>query len=166
MIILASTVAGSLAIGLIAGANDEPSKKAEDPDLVADLKLIQGSWELQHGNEGKGRPTTRSVKTIEGNVETLRRYNAKTGKKTHEHSVEIKLSKSGEVRVCTFYAVGGSPENGLSFVYKVDAENYYDIPGLLQGREYRNYQQTPKIWHWKRIIEKEAVEPKPAPNTN
>ena len=29
----------------------------------------------------------------------------------------------------------------------------WDIPGILQGDEYRNYQQTPTIWHWKRIAE-------------
>lgn len=140
-----------LAVCLIAAAQDAPNQNDKDADLTADLELIQGSWELQHGNEGKGRPTTRSIKTIEGNKETLRRYNAKTGKKTHEHSMLIKLSKSGEVRVCTFYREGGSPENGASFVYKVDEENYYDVPGLLQGRDYRNYQETPTVWHWKRL---------------
>jgi len=172
--IAATALIGSLAIGLMANAQETNTKQdteaiqptnpkpAADPDLVADLKLIQGSWELQHGNAGKGRPTTRSIKTIEGNKETLRRYNAATGKKNSEHSVEIKLSKSGEVRVCTFYRVGGSPDQGLSFVYKVDAENYYDIPGMLQGREYRNYQETPKVWHWKRLAPEDVpVESEP-----
>lgn len=123
---------------------------AEDADLAADLKLIQGTWELQHGNPN-GRPTTRSVKTITGNKETLRRFNAKSGKKTHEHSVEIKLSKSGEVRVCTFYRVGGKPDNGQSFIYRVDKENFYDITGMLQGATYRNYSNSPHVWHWKRV---------------
>lgn len=131
-------------------AKAEVNSEPEDADLAADLKLIQGSWELQHGNKG-GRPTTRSVKTITGNTETLRRFNAKTGKQVREHSVEIKLSKSGEVRVCTFFRVGGDAANGSSFVYRVDEENFYDIPGMLQGGEYRNYSDTPKVWHWKRI---------------
>lgn len=146
-----TAVLSLLSVCLLAGAQKENQEQA-DPDLVADLKLIQGSWELQHGKLG-GHPTTRSVKTIEGNKETLQRFNRVSGKKTHEHSVEIKLSKTGDVRVCTFYAVGGNPDNGASFVYKVDAEHFYDIPGMLQGREYRNYQETPKVWHWKRITE-------------
>jgi len=132
-----------------------------DQDLAADLKLLQGSWELVHGNEGKGRPTTRSVKTIVGNKETLRRYSVSTGKLGHEHSVEFKLTRSGGVRVMTFYRVGGSPEQGLSYVYKVDEDNFWDIPGLLQGGVYRNYQNNPTIWHWKRVKEGAAGDDKP-----
>jgi hypothetical protein len=144
--------------GLFAtGADDAPADKV----LAADLALLQGSWELLHGNEGKGEPNTRSVKTIEGNVETLRRYSIKTGKLNREHSVAFKLSKSGNVRVFTFYAVGSSPEYGASYVYKVDKNNFYDIPGLLHGDEYRNYQDQPKVWHWKRVVDEDA-EPAPA----
>jgi hypothetical protein len=106
-----------------------------------------------HGNEGKGAPSIRSIKEIKGNQETLRRYDVKTGKLTREHSVDFALSRSGDVRVFTFYPVGGDPKQGQSFVYKVDAENFYDIPGLLQTDAFRNYQQTPRVWHWKRIKE-------------
>ena len=135
-------------------SNSMAQERSElDTALADDLELLQGSWELLHGNEGKGAPTVRSVKTIEGNVETLRRFNLKTGKKTHEHSVEFNLSKSGNVHVMTFFSVGGKAENGLSYVYKVDKDNFWDIPGLLRGDEYRNYQKTPKIWHWKRVVE-------------
>ena len=152
---------GMLSLTIIAVAQDKKPdsqavKTSEDKDLAADLKLLQGSWELLHGNEGKGRPTVRSVKTIEGNKETFRRYSLDTGKMTREHSAELQLTKSGDIRVCTFYPVGGSPDNGMSFVYKVDEENFWDIPGILQGDEYRNYQQTPTIWHWKRIAEEKA----------
>ncbi len=129
---------------------------AADKDLAADLVLLQGSWELLHGNEGKGPANTRSVKTIEGNIETLRRYGIKSGKLGHEHSVEFKLSKSGSVRVFTFYGVGGSPKHGESYVYKVDKNNFFDIPGLLHGGEYRNYQSHPKVWHWKRVVDKDS----------
>ncbi|MBI1313203.1 hypothetical protein GC176_18075 [bacterium] len=145
-----------IAFSLMSDAQDDAKT---DPELVADLKLLQGSWELHHGNEGKGRPNTRSVKTIEGNKETLRRYSVATGKLVREHSVEFQLSKSGSVRVMTFYGVGGSPEQGLSYVYKVDEENFWDIPGLLQGGEYRNYQNEPTIWHWKRVRENAAAAP-------
>jgi hypothetical protein len=143
---------------MIAVAQDEKAastaeKTSDDKDLAADMKLMQGTWELFHGNEGRGRPTSRAVKTIEGNKETFRRFSLETGKMTHEHSQELQLTKSGDIRVCTFYRVGGSPDDGMSFVYKVDEENFWDIPGMLQGDEYRNYQQTPTIWHWKRVTE-------------
>ena len=149
---IAILTAGLLALTLIARAQEEkPARVTEDKDIAADWKLLQGTWELIHGNEGKGRPTIRTLKTIEGNKETLRRYAIDTGKMVHEHSVELQLTKSGSVRVCTFYGVGGSPENGASFVYKVDKENFWDIPGVLQGDEYRNYQNDPTVWHWKRV---------------
>jgi hypothetical protein len=127
--------------------------KSEDDALAKDLEFLQGKWELFHGNEGKGEPTIHSVKEIKGNQETLRRYDVKSGKMTHEHSVDFTLASSGSVRVFTFYPVGGNPKQGQSFVYKVDAENFYDIPGLLQGEMYRNYQESPKIWHWKKVKE-------------
>jgi len=151
-------------LGLAAGAalSQADEAKAEDDPLAADLKLLQGKWEMIHGNEGKGAPTIRSVKEIKGNRETLRRYNIKSGKVTSEHSVDFVLSTSGAVRVFTFYPVDGDPKSGASFVYKVDAEHFYDIPGLLQGDAYRNYQPNPTVWHWKKVKEekedKEAKE--------
>ena len=39
----------------------------------------------------------------------------------------------------------------MSFVYKVDKDNFYDIPGLLYGDKFRNYQDRSNIWHWKRL---------------
>lgn len=125
-------------------------------ELEADLALLQGTWELLHGNEGKGSPNTRSTKTISGNTETLRRFKIATGEMTREHSVEFELSKSGSVHVFTFYAPGGSSENGVSYVYKVDKNNFFDIPGLLHGDQYRNYQKKPQVWHWKRVDEQQT----------
>lgn len=136
-------------------------KKAEADPLADDLKLLQGKWELTHGKDAAGQPTLHSVKEIKGNEETLRRYDAKTGKMTSEHTVAFALSQSGDVRVFTFYPLGGDPKQGASFVYKVDAESFYDIPGLLHGDTYRNYQPSPTIWHWKRVKEtKEEKETK------
>lgn len=128
----------------------------QDPDLSQDLELLQGSWELLHGKDAAGRPTTRSIKTIKGNIETLQRFNAQTGDKTHEHSVEIQLAKSGDLRVLTFFAVGDSPQNGSSTVYKVDKDNLWDVPGLLHGDVYRNYMQKPTVWHWRRVSHGDA----------
>jgi hypothetical protein len=147
-----ATVSLSLALSVA-------SVKAEDDEALAqDLKLLQGKWEMLHVNDAAGKPTLHSVKEIEGNRETLRRYDVKTGKLLREHTVEFKLSKSGDVHVFTFYAVGGDPSQGASFVYKVDADNFYDVPGLLQGDTHRNYQDSPSVFRWKRV----KPDPKPA----
>ena len=127
------------------------AEKNEDDIVVRDLKLLEGKWELLHGESGSG--ALRSIKEIKGNRETLRRYDANTGKLIREHEVEFKLSRSGEIRVFTFYPIDGDPQQGQSFIYKVDAENFYDVTGLLQGETYRNYQESPRVWHWKKVKE-------------
>jgi hypothetical protein len=138
-------------------AQDErPAEEA----TAEDLKLLQGKWELMHGNDGSGGPSIYSVKEIAGNRETLRRYDVQSGKKIREHAVDFTLGTSGDVRVFTFYAVGGDPKSGQSFIYKVDAENFYDVSGLLQGDTFSNYQSRPMIWHWKRIADPNAPEPR------
>jgi hypothetical protein len=145
------------AVVVLSQAQDNKPKddKPKDDALAQDLQLLQGKWEMFHGNEGTGPPTIHSIKEIKGNQETLRRYDVKSGKMTREHSVDFTLTNSGNVRVFTFYPVGGDPKQGLSFVYKVDAENFYDIPGLLHGDPYRNYQESPKVWHWNKVKDKE-----------
>jgi len=139
-------------------------KKGDADPLADDLKLLQGKWEMMHGKDAAGQPVLHSIKEIKGNKETLRRYDIKTGKLKSEHTVAFTLSASGDVHVFTFYPVGGEPKQGASFVYKVDAENFYDIPGLLHGDTYRNYQPSASLWHWKRVKEtteeKEAKPPK------
>ena len=151
LLLLCATVV-SLGLGRLAAAQD---KAPNDDPLAQDFKLLQGKWELLHGNGG---PTLRSVKEIEGNRETLRRYDAKSGTLIREHTVEFVLSRSGDVRVFTFYSVGGDAKQGQSFVYKVDGQSFYDIPGLLQGDNYRNYQESPIVWHWKKVKEGNAPE--------
>lgn len=122
---------------------------------------------MLHGNEGKGPPNTRSVKTIEGNIETLRRYSIKSGKKLREHRVEFQLSKSGNSRMLTFYPVGGTPEQGQSYFYKVDKNNFYDITGLIHGKDRRNYQTDVNVWHWKRVKpEKKGTAPPTSDQTS
>jgi RNA polymerase sigma factor (sigma-70 family) len=134
-------------------AQPDAGVEPRDDALSRDLKLLQGRWQLLHGGAADKPPTLRSVKEISGNRETLRRYDVATNQQRSEHSVDFTLSSSGAVRVFTFYAVGGDPQQGRSFVYKVAGDDFYDIPGLLQGDKYRNYQETPRIWHWKRIKE-------------
>lgn len=152
----------SFSLGCLATYAAAQDKAPDDDPLVQDLKLLQGKWELLHGKDETGAPTLRSVKEIERNRETLRRYDAKSGKLTREHTVEFNLSRSGDVRVFTFYSVGGDPKQGQSFVYKVDSESFYDVFGLLQGDKYRNYQESPTVWHWKKVKEGNAPEPKQA----
>jgi hypothetical protein len=152
---MATIVAVCLACRTL-GAQDEKSAVG----LADDLKLLQGKWELLHGGDGAGGPVFYSVKEIVGNRETLRRYDAKTGDKIRERAVDFTISLSGEVRIFTFYAVGGDPKQGQSFIYKVDAENFYDVSGLLRGDLYRNYQDAPTVWRWKRIADPSAPEPR------
>jgi hypothetical protein len=141
----------ALALAASGTLSHSQDKEPDDAALAEDLKLLQGKWEMLHGNEGKGPPTIRSVKEISGNRETVRRYEIATGKLLREHSVDFTLSTSGNVRVFTFYGVGGDPKQGASFVYKVTADYFYDVPGLLQGDTYRNYQDSPTVWRWKRV---------------
>lgn len=127
------------------------------PGTGDDLKRLQGVWELRHGNEGKGAPTIRSVKTIIGNRETLRRYRIASGELLSERTVEFELNQSGPVRVFTFHPIGGEAKSGYSYIYKVEDNEFYDITGLLHGTEYRDYSETPSIWRWTRVIEEGAA---------
>ncbi len=128
-----------------------------DPELINDLKQMQGTWELYHGNEHNGAPNTHSVKTIEGNRETLRRYTMQ-GKLVREHSVEFILEKDGDFKIFTFYPVGGKPEQGYSFLYRVQGDRFFDVPGLFAGKKHRNYLKEPAFWVWHRV--KEEDQPK------
>lgn len=129
----------------------------EDPqgdghgELAADLQLLQGTWELLHGDDEGSSPTVRSVKAIVGNRETVRRYRHPSGELMSEHTVEFALTKSGGVRVFTFFPVGKSPKTGQSYVYKVGRNDFFDIPGILNDKSLSNYQTLPKVWHWKRV---------------
>ena len=158
--LLSFATVASLGLASWAASAQAQDKQPEGDVLAQDLKLLQGKWEMLHVLDEAGEPKLRSVKEIEGNRETLRRYDIKTGKLLREHTVEFALAKSGEVRVFTFYAVGGDPKQGQSFVYKVDGEYFYDVPGLLQGDTYRNYAESPAVFRWKRV--KETTPPKPA----
>lgn len=134
-------------------------QSADEPTLADDLELLQGNWELRHGNEGKGPPTIRSVKTIDGNRETLRRYSIESGQMLSEKTVEFELHEAGSVRVLTFFPVNSRTKTGYSFIYKVEKDDLYDVTGLLHGTEYRDYSTVPTMWRWKRIVDKSAPEP-------
>ena len=41
-------------------AENEPRTSENDAELKEDLKKLQGTWELYHGNELKGPPNTRN----------------------------------------------------------------------------------------------------------
>lgn len=128
-------------------ANADPPR---DPAAGDDLTRLQGAWELRHGNEGKGDPTIRSVKTIIGNRETLRRYAIATGELLSERTVEFRLSQSGPVRVFSFRPVGGESSDEYSYVYILTNDEFYDVTGALHGTEFRDYSRTPAMWRWTR----------------
>lgn len=131
--------------------DDGPITPADDAELARDLELLQGKWEMRHGRDATGKPTILSIRTITDNTETVERFDLRTGEMKHRHTVQFQLSKSGAARVFTFYVVGSTPSRGASAIYKVDKENLWDVPGLLQGDNYRNYQAKPMFWHWKRV---------------
>lgn len=141
----------SLTTGPMAARADEEKKTSEnDPELKEDLKKLQGKWELYHGNELKGAPNTRSVKIIEGNIETMRRYNLQ-GKLSREWQVEFILQKDGDLKIFTFYPVGGKPGQGASFLYRIQGDRFFDVPGMFTGEKYRNYLREPAFWVWNRV---------------
>lgn len=135
-------------------------QSADDPSIADDLEQLQGTWELRHGNEGRGLPTIRSVKTITGNRETLRRYSIETGEMMSEKTVEFELHDAEPVRVFTFFPVNSPKKVGYSFIYKVEKDDLYDITGLLHGTEYRDYSTVPTMWRWKRITEEPTPDAK------
>lgn len=144
--------------------NESIKAMARDPELLNDLRQIQGTWELYHGNEHNGAPNTHSVKTIKGNVETLRRYSMQ-GKLVRQHSVEFILEKDGDFKIFTFYPVGGEPEQGYSFLYRVQGDRFFDVPGLFAGKKHRNYLKEPAFWVWHRVKKEDqskASAPKPS----
>lgn len=157
----------ALTLFSMAAAAPKPAdtKSSQDDELAADLASLQGTWELVTGKEAKGIATTRSVKTIKGNQETVRRYRLPSGELSSERTVEFTLSRSGGVRVFTFFPVGGLSQDRRSYVYRVDQDDFYDVPGLLSGEQFDNYQVLPKVWHWKRIASDNANETE-APTTN
>lgn len=127
----------------------------DDGELATDLNLIQGPWETKFGNDGTGKPTVRVVKMIEGNMETRREYDLKTGKLRGETAADFKLSKSGGIRVFTFHYKGTPESESFSYIYHVDEKTFDEVPGLLHGL-FRNYQPSPKLIRWKRISNEEA----------
>lgn len=136
-------------------SEEEPRTSENDPELKADLEKLQGTWELYHGNELKGAPNTRSVKIIEGNVETMRRYNLQ-GKLAREWQMEFILQKDGDLKIYTFYPVGGKPGQGASFLYHIKGDRFFDVPGLFSEKKYRNYLREPAFWVWNRVKDENA----------
>lgn len=143
---------------MTAGAEPAGPPALERDELAADLQLLQGSWELVATPEGQASPAVRSIKTIDGNRETVRRYRLPSGELATEQTVEFTLGKSGDVRVFTFFPVGGTAAEGKSYVYRVDDDCFYDVPGLLDDKRYDNYQVLPKVWRWKRIDPQANIE--------
>lgn len=136
-------------------ADEEPRTSENDPELQEDLKKLQGTWELYHGNELKGAPTIRSVKMIKGNIETMRRYNLQ-GKLAREWQVEFILQKDGDLKIFTYYPVGGKPGQGASFLYRIQGDRFFDVPGMFSEKKYRNYLREPAFWVWNRVKDEDA----------
>ena len=113
-----------------------------------ELAQLQGQWQLLLKVNGQ---EIRNVKKIEGNHETVMRYDVNTDRLIDKHEATIELSTSGDVNVLTFRSEAASPAPALSYVYKIDGRYLVEITGILTEARYKNNVQTPRLFRWERI---------------
>ena len=135
---------------------DENDEYETTKAIAKDLELYQGAWELLHGGGDNG-PTTRSVKTINGNKSKVQRYDIDTGKLLRQHDSTFELAIEGGVRVHR-YRIHREGGGGISssFIYKVDEDHFYEVNGFLLANEQERFQFKPNLVRWKRIAESAA----------
>ena len=111
----------------------EPDKKTDD-----ELKKVQGTWE--RAETAKDSPYVRATKEVKGNKETVTYYDA-DGKVVHQHRVEFKLSKAGDVGLFTYsnFEVtegeqkGQKMEGEFSYIYRATEDEFREAQGFLPG---------------------------------
>jgi len=129
------------------GKTKENPTHETDDDLKADLKKLQGKWEYITGSGG------RRVKEIKGNKETMTVYDFDDSVK-RQWTIVFNLEKAGPVKLFTYAGSEESLKDNdrcTSFIYHVDEDVFYDVPGLLHGR--RSYSDHPAMYEWYRIYE-------------
>ena len=137
-----------LALSILFATTAFCDDKIDADSMTTELARLQGSWQFVIDVNGQ---TIRSVKTIEGNRETVRRYDAKTERLLDEHKAEFELSKSGDVKVLTFRFATEPNSAGLSYVYKIDGKYLFEITGILTENRYKNNVSTPRLFRWERL---------------
>jgi len=133
-----------------AAARDEDESKKVDDELQKDLERLQGTWQ-RVSIDADGNVQPRQLKVIKGNQETLTNYDS-SGDVSRRHTVEFKLERSGDVKIFTFAAPGrlDDPKAAISYIYKLDEDVFYDVPGLLTSNR-RQYSNQPAIYEWTRV---------------
>jgi len=115
---------------------------------------VQGKWELVVSQDLKENGVRRAVKEIKGSRETVTFW-GDDGKVLRAHTVEIKVTKNGDLHVFTYSNMevidgqekGAKQAGPNSYVYRADDEAFYEILGLLPGEE----KQPVIVREWKRV---------------
>lgn len=122
---------GSLSLGL----ENEVATAEASADLVEDLEIMQGDWEMkamQNGDE------YRLHKIIAGNVDTLSVY--RNGSLIQKQTATLELKEMGPVKVYHWtngkMIVGPSAGTSFadgSFIYRLDKNRWVGVHGMLSG---------------------------------
>jgi len=128
--------------------------RAADKPQSEDLQRVQGKWELVVSQDLKENGVRRAVKEIKGSRETVTFW-GDDGKVLRAHTVEIKVTKNGDLHVFTYSNMevidgqekGAKQAGPNSYVYRADDEAFYEILGLLPGEE----KQPVIVREWKRV---------------
>ena len=128
--------------------------RAADKPQSQDLQRVQGKWELVVSEELKANGLRRAVKDIKGSRETVTFY-GDGDKVLRAHTVDIKLTKNGDLHVFTYSNMevidgegkGTRDAETHSYLYRADDEAFYEIVGLLPGEE----KQPVVVREWKRV---------------
>lgn len=129
-----------------------PGEKATTTDDSAakkDLAKLQGKWEFQG-------TTVRSVKTVQGDKETVIRYN-KDGEVVRAHTTTITLTVKDGIRFFRFSGIevtegpqkGQKSPFGGGYIYKIDGDGFYEIHGAMAG----GWDGKPRVLTWTRVKE-------------
>lgn len=103
-----------------------------------DAASVQGRWQrLTKDSQGR---TVRFEKEHRGRKTILTAFD-EAGAVAYSHTSEFELSRSGKVRVFTYFnlVVAGTKPAGAeerrSYIYKVEGDRFFEVQGLLIGQE-------------------------------
>lgn len=118
--------ATAIALCLLVAYDDNP-----------DLLRLQGEWEMKIQ---QGDVTIRIVKSVKGNLETVRRYQGE--QLIHEHVVEFELIETDSVKLMRWKngRVTKGPNAGQKmadgqFIYRLEGDQWLSVFGFLKGEQ-------------------------------
>jgi RNA polymerase sigma factor (sigma-70 family) len=115
----------------------DPAKKDQEKKAErTDLGKLQGKWELVYMSEREKAP--RWFKEIKDSNEIVWILD-QNGKLIYRHRAEIKLGKTGEVKLFTYFnkmvedLQGGAPtpDKGGSYIYRLEGDKFAEAHGFL-----------------------------------